>query len=158
MSKANGSKRGTAAASKANGSKRGTAAASKANGSKRGTAAAPPATAKKKRLLAVDLDAEQLVESATVVKTEEKRLRQRLQERVRALREAQGLTLKVAGERSEIHWRHWQKMEAGEVNATMATLVRVAGVLRVDVVDLFGEVEPDGDGGTEPSDPSRALN
>jgi ribosome-binding protein aMBF1 (putative translation factor) len=129
---------------------------SKANGSKKGTAAATIATAKQqkqkqqkqqKQQPAVDLDAEPLVEPATVFKAEEKRLRERLQVKVRALREARGLTLKVAGEGSEIHWRHWQKLEAGESNATMSTLVRVAAVLRVDLVELFEEVEQVEDGG-----------
>jgi DNA-binding XRE family transcriptional regulator len=128
---------------------------SKANGSKRGRAAAPPTQAKKRKP-AVGLDAAQLFKPATVVKAEERRLRQRLQDKVRALREAQGLTLKVAGERSDIHWRHWQKMEAGEVNLTMATLVRVARVLRVDVVDLFGEVALDEDGAWHPERPGNA--
>jgi transcriptional regulator with XRE-family HTH domain len=77
------------------------------------------------------------------VRKEEKILRQRLRVRVRTLREAAGLTLKVAAERSEMHWRHWQKLEAGELNVTMATLVRVARALRVDVPELFGKSEHD---------------
>jgi transcriptional regulator with XRE-family HTH domain len=69
-------------------------------------------------------------------------LRQRLREQVRKLRNEAGLTLKVASERAEIHWRHWQKIEAGEVNVSLSTLVKVAQALRVDVVELFGKPTP----------------
>jgi len=41
-------------------------------------------------------------------------LRQRLSINVRALRNAAGLTLKRASEKAEMHWRHWQKIEAAE--------------------------------------------
>jgi transcriptional regulator with XRE-family HTH domain len=75
------------------------------------------------------------------IQTEEETLRQRLRLKVKALRTASGLTLKAAGEQSRTHWRHWQKLEAGEVNVTIGTLVRIARVLRVDVTDLFGKAE-----------------
>jgi transcriptional regulator with XRE-family HTH domain len=69
-------------------------------------------------------------------------LRQRLRVHVRALRKAAGLTLKVAAERGEIHWRHWQKIEAAKVNVSLSTLGKVARALRVDVVELFGKPAP----------------
>jgi transcriptional regulator with XRE-family HTH domain len=66
-------------------------------------------------------------------------LRQRVRVNVRRFRQAEGLTLKVASQRAELHWRHWQKLEAGEVNLTIATLVRVASALRVDPTMLLDE-------------------
>jgi hypothetical protein len=69
--------------------------------------------------------------------TGEKRLRRRLATNVRLLRARAGLTLEEAGYRAAMHWRHWQKIEAGEVNATLHTLVRVSAVLEVDPRDLL---------------------
>ena len=66
-------------------------------------------------------------------------LRTRLRTNVRSLRNAASLTLKKASERAEMHWRHWQKIEAGQVNLTVQTLVRIAGVLDVDPADLLHE-------------------
>ncbi len=69
-------------------------------------------------------------------------LRRRLAANVRRLRNAKGLTLKQAGERSEVHWRHWQKLEAGESNATVFTMTRLADTLDVDPSDLLREPPP----------------
>jgi hypothetical protein len=66
-------------------------------------------------------------------------LRNRLRQNVRARRNAAALTLKKASERAEMHWRHWQKIEAGQVNLTVQTLVRIADVLDVDPADLLHE-------------------
>jgi hypothetical protein len=46
-----------------------------------------------------------------------------------------------AAELAGMHWRHWQKLEAGDLNATIQTLVRVARVLGVEVADLFRAAE-----------------
>lgn len=54
---------------------------------------------------------------------------------MRRLREAASLTLEAASERAEMNWRHWQKVEAGEVNTTLRTLNRIAMALDVDPVD-----------------------
>lgn len=67
----------------------------------------------------------------------ERRVRQRLAANVRRLREKRGLTIMDASERVHIHWRLWQKVEAGDTNATIQTLVRVAEALGVDARDLF---------------------
>ncbi len=76
------------------------------------------------------------------VEKAEIRLRQRLAENVRAYRRAAKLTLKQAGSRAEIHWRHWQKIEAAENNATIFTLTRLADALNVDPADLLREGPP----------------
>jgi transcriptional regulator with XRE-family HTH domain len=56
---------------------------------------------------------------------------------VRLLREEAGLTLEAAAHEAGLHWRHWQKVEAGEVNVTLASLVRLAGALHVTVARLL---------------------
>ena len=44
--------------------------------------------------------------------------------------------MEESAERAHLHGRHWQKVEAGEVNATLATLLRIADVLGVTVAEL----------------------
>jgi ribosome-binding protein aMBF1 (putative translation factor) len=73
---------------------------------------------------------------------EEAMIRRRLKVNVRTCRKAAGLTLKMVAERADMHWRHWQKIEAGQVNATLHTLVRVAEALAVEPVDLVREPAP----------------
>ena len=46
--------------------------------------------------------------------------------RVRALRHAADWTLEEAAERSDIDWKHFQKIEAGMLNVTLVTLVRLS--------------------------------
>ena len=66
-------------------------------------------------------------------------IRKRLSINVRTLRNSARLTLKRSSERAEMHWRHWQKIEAGQVNITLQTLVRLADVLGIDPADLLRE-------------------
>src|SRR5690242_8077144 len=80
-------------------------------------------------------------------------IRQRLSINVRSLRNAALLTLKKSSERAEMHWRHWQKIEAGQVNITLQTLVRLAEVLDIDPADLLREPPPrELAKGTEPAE------
>jgi transcriptional regulator with XRE-family HTH domain len=58
---------------------------------------------------------------------------------IRTLRLAAGLTLKKAAEHAGMHQRQWQKIEAGQINVTLLTLVRVAQVLGVDAAALIGD-------------------
>jgi transcriptional regulator with XRE-family HTH domain len=69
-------------------------------------------------------------------------LRRRIATNTRRLRVAASLTIKEVAARAEMHWRHWQKVEAGHTNATMATIVKVAAALRVDPSDLLREPPP----------------
>jgi transcriptional regulator with XRE-family HTH domain len=69
-------------------------------------------------------------------------LRQRLSINVRALRNSAGLTLKRASEKAEMHWRHWQKIEAAEVNITLLTLTRLGDALDLDPAELLREPVP----------------
>jgi transcriptional regulator with XRE-family HTH domain len=58
---------------------------------------------------------------------------------VRRLREKMRWTQEQAADAMEIATRHYQKIEAGDVNVTVATLVRVAKAFDVDVKALFEE-------------------
>jgi transcriptional regulator with XRE-family HTH domain len=66
-------------------------------------------------------------------------LRQRLAANVRARREAAGLTLQQAADRGEMHIRHWQRVEAGALNATIYTLTRLGDALDADPADLLAD-------------------
>jgi transcriptional regulator with XRE-family HTH domain len=71
------------------------------------------------------------------VKSSEKRLRRALARNLRAERTERGLTLEAASELAGMHWRHWQKLEAGEVNATLRTLARLGDALGTSPDDLL---------------------
>jgi transcriptional regulator with XRE-family HTH domain len=57
--------------------------------------------------------------------------------RIRALRLARKWTLEQAAEASDVDLKHWQKIEAGRVNVTLVTLVRIADGLGEPVASLF---------------------
>lgn len=67
----------------------------------------------------------------------EHRLRRRIATNVRRLRKEQELSVITAAESVGVHWRLWQKIEAGDANLTLWTLVRVADALDVDPRDLL---------------------
>jgi transcriptional regulator with XRE-family HTH domain len=69
-------------------------------------------------------------------------LRRRLAANVRRLRLAASLTVKQAAWSVELHWRHWQKVEAGKNNATLATIIRIASALDVTPAELLAEPPP----------------
>jgi transcriptional regulator with XRE-family HTH domain len=60
-----------------------------------------------------------------------------LQRNVRARREALGLTVTGAAAQAGMHRRHWQKLEAGELNIKLATLVKLSLLLGVEVAALI---------------------
>ena len=64
-------------------------------------------------------------------------LRQWIGRNVRYHRKTRGLTIQTAAEFAGIHWRHWQKIEAGEVNATLETLAGIAKAFGVHVYVLL---------------------
>jgi transcriptional regulator with XRE-family HTH domain len=57
--------------------------------------------------------------------------------RVRQLREQAGLTLERASSAAELDLAHWQKIEAGKVNVTIGTMLRVANALDATLADFF---------------------
>lgn len=68
---------------------------------------------------------------------DEQEQREWLRRNVRARRAELRLTVKAASARVKMHWRHWQKIEACEVNVTLATLVRLGEALEMSVLDLL---------------------
>ncbi len=60
-----------------------------------------------------------------------------LAKRVRALREAAGLSQEEAAARGRLDAKHWQAIEGAQTNPTIATLVGVARALRVPLAALF---------------------
>ena len=57
--------------------------------------------------------------------------------RVRELRDKRGWTLERAAEAMDLDLKHLQKVEAGKLNVTLVTLVRIAEGLAVPVASLF---------------------
>jgi transcriptional regulator with XRE-family HTH domain len=62
--------------------------------------------------------------------------------RARELREDRGLTLEQASAAMELDLKHLQKVEAGQVNVTLVTVLRVADGLGVSPAQLFDEGAP----------------
>jgi transcriptional regulator with XRE-family HTH domain len=61
---------------------------------------------------------------------------------VRAFRQATGWTLEQAAEKGDMDLKHWQKIEAGTINVTLVTLVRIAEGLGEPLGSLFGTRRP----------------
>lgn len=59
--------------------------------------------------------------------------------RLRRLREEQGWTLEKAAERCDLDLKHLQKIESGQLNVTLVTLVRLAVGFRLPMAALFAE-------------------
>jgi transcriptional regulator with XRE-family HTH domain len=66
-----------------------------------------------------------------------RRAQARIGARVRELRHVAGWTLEQLAERADMDLKHLQKLEAGTLNPTLVTFVRLAKGLRVDLADLF---------------------
>jgi len=60
-----------------------------------------------------------------------------LGERVRSIRIERGWTQELAAERMQMDLKHLQKVEAGKLNVTLATLLRLADGLGVSVERLL---------------------
>ena len=62
--------------------------------------------------------------------------------RVRHLRQKAGLTLENASSSAELDLAHWQKIEAGKVNVTLGTMMRVGNALGASLADFFPRPRP----------------
>ena len=62
--------------------------------------------------------------------------------RVRQLRQKAGFTLERASSSAELDLAHWQKIEAGQVNVTIGTMIRVANALDANLADFFPRRRP----------------
>ena len=60
-----------------------------------------------------------------------------LGDRVRQLRKGRRWTLEQAAERMDLELKHLQKIEAGMLNVTFVTLVRISGGLDASMGSLF---------------------
>jgi transcriptional regulator with XRE-family HTH domain len=60
-----------------------------------------------------------------------------LGQRVRALRDARDWTLEQAAEATNLDLKHFQKIEAGKLNVTLVTLVRLAEGFGEPMATLF---------------------
>jgi DNA-binding XRE family transcriptional regulator len=69
----------------------------------------------------------------------EKALR-RLGRQIRQLRRAAGLTQEAAAERARLDYKHYQSIESGNSNVTVASLIGIAKALRVKPAELFDRV------------------
>lgn len=63
----------------------------------------------------------------------------RLGKRIRELRASANLTQERAADAAKLDHKHWQDIESGRTNPTVATLVGVARALGVELRDLFDE-------------------
>lgn len=64
----------------------------------------------------------------------------KLGRRLRALREARKLSQEALAAAAQIDPKHYQELEHGRTNATMATIVAVARALGVKLAVLFDDV------------------
>jgi XRE family transcriptional regulator, aerobic/anaerobic benzoate catabolism transcriptional regulator len=62
-----------------------------------------------------------------------------LGQRLLALRTNRQLTQEDAAALAGITWRHLQRLEIGESNVTLLTLVRIAKAYDVSIADLFAQ-------------------
>lgn len=79
----------------------------------------------------------------------ERQLRIRLGANLRAYRSAASLSAQKAAQRVRMNFRHWQKIEAGAINVTLQTLVRLSLALGVEAATLLAAPSPSPDA-TEP--------
>jgi transcriptional regulator with XRE-family HTH domain len=73
---------------------------------------------------------------APVVEAEIARVQRKIGEAVARHRSLRSLTQEAAAERAGLDVRYWQRIEAGSVNVTVRTLVRVALAIGASVCDL----------------------
>ena len=61
----------------------------------------------------------------------------RLGRRIRELRRQKQLSQEQAAERAKLDPKHWQDLETGRTNPTLATLVGISRALGVRLAELF---------------------
>ena len=58
-------------------------------------------------------------------------------ENLRLIRQRHGLTMETLASDAEIEYRHLGRIERGEINTTIISLLKIAKVLNVDIKMLF---------------------
>ena len=64
----------------------------------------------------------------------------RLGRQIRTLRRSAGLTQETAAERAKLDYKHYQAIESGSSNVTVASLIGIAKALKVKASELFDGV------------------
>jgi transcriptional regulator with XRE-family HTH domain len=64
----------------------------------------------------------------------------RLGTQIRATRQLVGLTQEQVAERAKLDYKHFQAIESGGSNVTVASLVGIAKALHVTLMELFRDV------------------
>jgi len=59
---------------------------------------------------------------------------------IRRIRNEKGLTMESLAHETEIEYRQIGRIERGEINTTIISLVRIAEVLKVDISQFFNSV------------------
>jgi predicted transcriptional regulator len=60
-----------------------------------------------------------------------------LGQNMRQLRRSLNLSQTAAAQRSGLFWRHWQKIEGGDCNCCISSVVGIAAALEVTIPELF---------------------
>jgi transcriptional regulator with XRE-family HTH domain len=82
--------------------------------------------------------------SAPVTEGHYRRIQKQLARNIQRRRKALRFTQEDVAHASGMAVRHYQKLEAGELNVTIRTLVKVAKALRCDVSSLLAEHSQNG--------------
>lgn len=57
--------------------------------------------------------------------------------RIKQLRREKGDTQEDAGYKAGVNSYYWSRIENGDINVTVETLVKIANALQVDLIDIF---------------------
>ena len=56
---------------------------------------------------------------------------------LRSIRKKQGLTMEAVANEAEIEYRQYARIERGEINTSIVTLLRISQVLKIEIFELF---------------------
>ena len=56
---------------------------------------------------------------------------------VRSIRKKQGLTMEAVANEADIEYRQYARIERGEINTSIVTLLRISQVLKIDLFEFF---------------------
>lgn len=56
---------------------------------------------------------------------------------LRSIRKKHGMTMEAVANEAEIEYRQYARIERGEVNTSIITLLRISRALKVDLFDFF---------------------
>jgi transcriptional regulator with XRE-family HTH domain len=63
-------------------------------------------------------------------------------DRVREIRKSKGISQEELGDRSSLHYTYIGKVERGEKNITLESLVKITKALEISLEELFSIVDP----------------